>query len=86
MRRAIGIIRVSQTAGRAGESFTSPRTQRERIEAECEREGLQLVEVLEELDISGGKSLAERPGLSAAVAIVEAGRAEVCLLYTSRCV
>jgi DNA invertase Pin-like site-specific DNA recombinase len=55
MRRAIGIVRVSQTAGRAGESFTSPETQRERIEAECERQGLQLVEVLPEMDVSGGK-------------------------------
>lgn len=70
-------MRVSQTAGRAGESFTSPKTQRERIAAECEREGLELVEVIEELDISGGKSLERRPGLSRAVRMVEAGEAEV---------
>jgi hypothetical protein len=42
-RRAVGIVRVSQTAGRAGESLTSPRIQRERIAAECDREGLKLV-------------------------------------------
>jgi len=33
--------------------------------------------VLEELDVSGGKPLDERPGLSAAVASIEAGNAEV---------
>jgi DNA invertase Pin-like site-specific DNA recombinase len=76
-RRAIGIVRVSQTAGRAGDSFTSPRTQRERIESECEREGLELIEVFEELDVSGGKTLDKRPGLSAAVRMIENGEAEI---------
>jgi hypothetical protein len=47
-RRAIGIIRVSQVGGRSGDGFTSPKTQRERIEAECEREGLRLLDCFEE--------------------------------------
>jgi DNA invertase Pin-like site-specific DNA recombinase len=76
-RRAVGIVRVSQTAGRAGESFTSPRTQRERIEADCEREGLVLVECFEEMDTSGGRTLAARPRLSEAVRMIEAGEADV---------
>jgi site-specific DNA recombinase len=55
----------------------SPVEQRDRIEAACSRDGLTLVAVHEELDVSGGKSLASRPGLSAAVAAVEAGDADV---------
>ncbi len=38
-----------------------------------EREGLALVEIFEELDVSGGSALARRPGLGAAVRAVEAG-------------
>lgn len=76
-RRAVGIVRVSVTGGRAGEAFTSPRTQRERIEADCEREGLVLVECFEELDTSGGRSLAARPHLSEAVRMIEDGEADV---------
>ena len=76
-RRAIGIIRVSQVGGREGERFVSPDEQRERIEAACERDGLALVAMHEELDVSGGRTLADRPGLSAAVAAIEAGHADV---------
>jgi hypothetical protein len=52
-RRAIGIIRVSDAGGRKGESFTSPKTQRQSIEQECEREGLTLLDCFEEIDVSG---------------------------------
>jgi site-specific DNA recombinase len=76
-RRAIGIVRVSQTKGREGERFVSPSEQRERIEATCARDGMALIAVYEELDVSGGRVLANRPGLSAAVAAVEAGEADV---------
>jgi DNA invertase Pin-like site-specific DNA recombinase len=76
-RRAVGIVRVSQRGGREGERFVSPGEQRDRIEAACTRDGLALVAVYEEMDISGGKSLAKRPGLSAAVAAIEAGQADV---------
>jgi DNA invertase Pin-like site-specific DNA recombinase len=68
---------VSQTNGREGESFASPGEQRDRIATFCEREGIELVHVHEELDVSGGKSLEDRPGLSAAVRSVEAGEADV---------
>src|SRR5262249_20312216 len=76
-RRAVGIVRVSRTNGREGERFVSPEEQRERIEATCARDGLKLVAVHEELDVSGGKTLAKRPGLSAAVEAVERGKADV---------
>jgi site-specific DNA recombinase len=78
-RRAIGIIRVSRVAGRSGQSFVSPTEQRERIEAECAREGLELIDVREELDVSGGTPLDRRDGLRAAVEAVEAGKAEVII-------
>lgn len=76
-KRAVGIVRVSQVSGRTGESFASPTEQRLRIEAACERDGLALVDIHDELDVSGGAILARRPGLSRAVAAVEAGEADV---------
>jgi site-specific DNA recombinase len=76
-RRAVGIVRVSQEKGREGESFVSPEDQRDRIRAACERDGLRLTNVLDELDVSGGKPLDERPGLGPAVRAVERGVAEV---------
>jgi site-specific DNA recombinase len=78
-RRAIGIVRVSQTRGREGESFASPVEQRERIEQACERDGLELVEVLDELDVSGGTPLERRTGLRTAIEAVESGRAQVVM-------
>jgi len=76
-RRAIGIIRVSVTGGREGESFASPKEQADRIAAACERDGLELVKTFEEMDVSGGKPLDQRPGLREAVAAIERGEAEV---------
>jgi DNA invertase Pin-like site-specific DNA recombinase len=79
-RRAIGLIRVSDTAGRNGERFASPQDQRDRIEQACEREGLTLLRVEDELDVSGGKPLAKRKGLRSAVEAIEAGEAEVIVV------
>jgi DNA invertase Pin-like site-specific DNA recombinase len=75
--KAIGIIRVSVRKGREGESFASPVEQRERIVQWCDREGLKLLRVEEELDVSGGTDLAKRKGLRSAVEAVEAGEAKV---------
>ncbi len=61
-RRAIGIVRVSRVSGREGESFASPDEQRQRIEAECERDGLDLLDVIPEMDVSGGTPLEKREG------------------------
>jgi DNA invertase Pin-like site-specific DNA recombinase len=76
-RRAIGIVRVSQVNGREGDSFASPDEQRDRIRAACERDGLDLLNVIDELDVSGGTPLAQRVGLRQAVEAVEAGDADV---------
>lgn len=76
----MGIIRVSQTAGREGDSFVSPREQRSRIEKVCRDEGLELVGVHEELDVSGGTPLGEREGLRAAIEAVEDNGAQVIVV------
>jgi DNA invertase Pin-like site-specific DNA recombinase len=73
--KAVGIVRVSSTSGREG--IASPETQRAQIEAACKRENLTLIAVHEEVDVSGGKPLADRPGLREAVAAIESGEAEV---------
>lgn len=79
-RRAVGVVRVSRVGDRDGERFVSPSEQAERIRSVCERDGLRLVEVIEELDVSGGTPLAERPGLRRAVEMVEAGAADVIVV------
>lgn len=79
-RRAIGIVRVSQVNGREGEAFASPGEQRERIAKACERDGLDLTETIEELDVSGGTPLERRGGLRRAVEAIEAGKAKVLVV------
>ena len=76
LRRAVGIVRVS----RLGEDAVSPIEQRERIASLCERDGLELLDMFEELDVSGGASLAQRHGLRTAVEMVEAGAADVVVV------
>ncbi len=76
-RRAVGIVRVSRRGGRAGQSYVSPTEQEERIRAACKREGLRLLAILPEEDVSGGAPLERRPGLSRAVGLIEAHKADV---------
>ena len=84
MSKAVGIVRVSRTKG---EGIVSPTEQRERIGAACEREGLELLTVLEEPNVSGGAALEKRPGLGPAVAMVEAGEADtIVVAYFDRLV
>jgi site-specific DNA recombinase len=86
-KRAIGVVRVSRVGGRDGEQFVSPSEQAERIRTACERDGLTLVDTIEELDVSGGAPLARRAGLRRAVEMVEAGEAEVVVVaYLDRLV
>jgi DNA invertase Pin-like site-specific DNA recombinase len=86
-RRAVGVVRVSRVGDRDGERFVSPGEQRQRIAAACERDGLELVETLEELDVSGGAPLESRPGLRRAVEMVESGDADVVVVaYLDRLV
>lgn len=79
-RRAVGVVRVSRVGGREGEAFVSPSEQAQRISDACARDGLELVETFEELDVSGGAALAQRPGLSKALRLVEAGEADVLVV------
>src|SRR3954469_9149558 len=80
LRRAFGVVRVSRVGDRDGERFVSPSEQAERIRAACERDGLHLVETIEELDVSGGTPLEKRAGLRRAVELVEARAAEVVVV------
>ena len=70
----MGIVRVSRRAGREGDSFVSPTEQRERIGEHCEREGLELVSVAEEIDVQGTTPIQSREGLRAALGAIEEGR------------
>jgi DNA invertase Pin-like site-specific DNA recombinase len=79
-RRAVGVVRVSRVGDRDGERFVSPTEQRERIASACERDGLELLDTIEELDVSGGTPLAKRPGLRHAVELVEAQEADVVVV------
>lgn len=79
-RRAVGVVRVSRVGEREGETFVSPTEQRQRIETTCERDGLELVDVLEEPNVSGGALLEKRPGLRRAVELVEAGERDVVVV------
>jgi len=74
---AVGVIRVSRVGKREGDSFASPETQRTAIQAACKREGLRLITIHEEMDVSGGKPLNKRPGLLKAVTAIEDGEAHV---------
>jgi DNA invertase Pin-like site-specific DNA recombinase len=79
-RNAIGVIRVSRVGERDGESFVSPTEQRDRITSACERDGLTLVDVLEEPNVSGGAPLERRHGLREAVERVEGKQADVIVV------
>jgi DNA invertase Pin-like site-specific DNA recombinase len=67
-----GYVRVSRVAGRAGASFISPAVQRETIQRLAGLHKLEVGEVVEELDVSGGKPIDERE-LGRLVRKVEAG-------------
>src|SRR5262249_44950119 len=76
-RRAVGIIRQSRSVG---DDPVSPVEQRQRIEAACARERFDLLDTFPEIDVSGGARLERRPGLSQAVAMIEAGQADVIVV------
>src|SRR5690349_21464808 len=76
LRRAIGVVRVS----RLGDDPVSPTEQAERIQQACARDGLMLLDTLEESNVSGGTPLARRHGLRQAVELVEAKQADVVVV------
>jgi hypothetical protein len=85
MKRAIGIVRVSEVAGREGDRFHTKEIQRERILRDCERWGMRPIVFYEELDVSGGWPIEKRQGLSFALGLVESGQAEaIVFAYRDR--
>ena len=71
----VGYVRVSRVAGREGDSFQSPRQQEAQLNAWAAAHGHVLVDVVTELDVSGGRSVASRE-LERLVRSVEAGEAD----------
>src|SRR5215471_7313470 len=64
-------VRVSDTRGRSGESFISPRDQEERCRALAKARGYEIGEVFEELNVSGGSM--NRPALNEALKRIRDG-------------
>jgi len=79
VEKALGYVRVSRVGARQGDSFLSPDLQRESIERVCQREGLELVEVVEELDRSGGD--AARPLWNRCIERIERGEARSLVVW-----
>ena len=77
--KAIGYVRVSRVSKRSGDSFLSPELQRQSIERVCQRRGLELVDVLEELDKSGGDTVALL--WNKAIEMVERGEAGALVVW-----
>jgi site-specific DNA recombinase len=72
--RLDGYIRVSRIAGRSGESFISPKIQRERIEGIAAAGGHKIVKWHEDLDQSGASD--DRPGFQLALNRIETGKTD----------
>jgi len=70
LKRVAGYVRVSRVGKRKGDSFQSPPAQEDAIRAHCRARGLHLVEVVRELDESGGTM--QRPKLQRLIREVEA--------------
>ncbi len=73
-------VRVSSTKGRSGENFISPSVQRETIERLARANGLEIGEVVEEMDVSGGKRAEDRQ-LGRLVEKVESGESEGIIVW-----
>lgn len=73
-RCAIGLIRVSKVGDRKGDRFVSPKDQRGRIERFCAEQGITLLDIVDELDVSGGSQMLERVGLAGILNDIEARR------------
>jgi DNA invertase Pin-like site-specific DNA recombinase len=81
--RLIGYVRVSQVKGRGGDRFQSPAQQADAIRGAAAARGAEVVEIVEDLDQSGGTL--DRPGLQRALAIIRAGEADgLCVAKLDR--
>ncbi|MBA3434536.1 MAG: recombinase family protein [Actinobacteria bacterium] len=72
MKRVAGYVRVSSVGGREGDSFQAPPAQEDAIRAHCRARRLEVVDVVHELDASGGTMA--RPKLQALISEIEAGK------------
>lgn len=72
MKPYAGYVRVSRVGDRTGPGFISPDVQRDTINRLAGAHGLELAEIVEELDVSGGKAVDDRE-LGRLVREVEAG-------------
>lgn len=77
--RAIGYVRVS-TDEQAKEGV-SLQNQKDRIESYCQYRGFELVGIIEDAGISGGKNKA-RPGFIEVLNKIETGEADALILYS----
>jgi Resolvase, N terminal domain len=78
-----GIRPREQVGGRGGDSFLSPELQREQIAFAARREGLEIVDVLEELDASGGDRTREK--WNEAIRRVEDGEVGAVVVWNLSC-
>jgi DNA invertase Pin-like site-specific DNA recombinase len=77
-----GYIRISKVNGRSGDSFLSPKIQRETIERIAREKGVTLGEIVEERDVSGGKRVRVRE-LGRLVDKIEAGESDGLIVWKS---
>lgn len=68
------LVRVSRVGTRKGDSFQSPKAQRDACRRDATNHGHRILKVFEELDVSGGASV--RPGLDAIIARIESGESQ----------
>lgn len=81
--RVVGYVRVSDTKEREGERFISPDEQRKTIERFVAGKGHELVDVVEDLDASGGTL--ERSGLNDVLERLDGGEADaIAVAYLTR--
>jgi DNA invertase Pin-like site-specific DNA recombinase len=79
MNRAIGIYRVSERGDR--DELHSPDVQINGMKTQCKRDGMKLLDTLDEVDVSGKLPLEKRRGLWPAVQAIEADKADVLLVH-----
>ena len=86
--RDVVVVRVSSQGDREGEHFHSPEVQADAAERWAKKRRERIVaEPFREIDVSGKLPLAKRPGLSAAIEMVEANQADhILVAYFDRLV
>jgi site-specific DNA recombinase len=76
-RRVVAYLRIS----RFTEESTSIERQRALAVEECERRGWELVEAVEDVDVSATKTRLDRPGLHRVRELIRAGRVDTVLVW-----